>query len=129
MTLLISYWQVIVAVLILIVVAGVGVYFFLKQPRKNQIEQVKKWLAYAVTKVESELGDGTGQLKLLAVYNLFLTKFKWLSFIMTFEMFSLLVDEALDEMRKMLEKNKDIEAIVKNKEIVLAPMKEVKINE
>ena len=129
MNYIIENWKLIAVLIILVVALGLGVYKFFTQPSKKQIEQVKSWLIYAVTKAESELGNGTGQLKLLTVYNLFLTRFKWISSIMTFEMFSMLVDEALKEMRKMLEKNRDIEAIVKNNEIALSPMKEVEINE
>ena len=65
---------------------------------------------------EKELGGGTGKLKLRYVYDLFLTKFSWLAKIISFEQFSELVDEALEEMKLLLNTNEQIAAIVENTE-------------
>ena len=63
---------------------------------------------------EKELGGGTGKLKLRYVYDLFLTKFNWLAKVITFEQFSDLVDEALEEMKRLLESNNAVKEIVNN---------------
>lgn len=99
--------------LIVIIVAGLAVYTFVGLSTKTQVEKIKKWLLYDVTKVEIELGSGTGKIKLHTVYDLFITKFPVTAKLVTFETFSLLVDSALDNMRKMFEDNKNIEALVK----------------
>ncbi|WP_144509997.1 hypothetical protein [Bacillus sp. FJAT-22090] len=108
MSLIIEYWQVIVAVLALVSLLGTGIFYFVKKPSKKQIEQIKQWLIYACLEAEKTLGEKTGQLKLRLVYDAFLTKFRWIAYFMSFETFSKLVDEALIEVRKMLETNKAI---------------------
>lgn len=113
MNFLIENWYVIVAVVIFVVFIGGLVYSFFKLPTSTQLSKVKEWLLLAVTQAESELGQGTGQLKLRFVYDLFITRFKWISRMISFETFSLLVDEALEEMRKMLETNKAVKQLVK----------------
>lgn len=50
------------------------------------------------------LSSGT-LLKLRFVYDLFVTKFPWIAKVLTFDKFSALVDDALDEMRNLLEKS------------------------
>ena len=86
----------------LAVLAIAAVYNFVKMGRAQQLNKVKQWLLFAVVEAEKELGSKTGQLKLRYVYNLFVSKFKMLSYIISFETFSMLVDEALDEMKDMI---------------------------
>lgn len=98
------------------ILLGVGFYYvkrFLSLPSQIQIQKLKEWLLYAVIIVEKEYSHGTGQLKLRAAYNMFVERFPSLVSVVSFELFSKLVDEALVEMRKILETNKDIEAYVK----------------
>lgn len=95
-------------------VVGVGalaLYLF-NLDKKKRIEILKEWLLLAVIQAEKELGGGTGQIKLRYVYDLFLTKFTWLSKLISFEVFSLMVDEALDKMRDMLNSNVDLQNYV-----------------
>lgn len=97
--------------IILIVVLSVALYsgyVFLKMPTTSQIKQIKEWLLYAVALAEKELGAGTGKLKLRYVYDMFISKFPHLSRMISFDSFSLLVDEALDVFREMLEQNKNV---------------------
>ena len=105
-------WALIVA-LVAAITAGVvaGIKFY-NMPTDKQLSKVKEWLLYAVTMAEKELGGGTGKLKLRYVYDLFLTKFSWLARLITFEQFSVLVDEALEEMKKLLESNKSVQQLV-----------------
>lgn len=80
------------------------------------IDAVKKWLLFAVTQAESEFGAGTGKLKLAKVYDMFITRFPKLHVIVSYKLFSKLVDVALEEMRKMLEGNSRILDIVSKNE-------------
>lgn len=95
-------FQLISIISMLAVLAIAAVYNFIKMGRAQQLNKVKQWLLYAVVEAEKELGSKTGQLKLRYVYNLFVSKFKMLSYIISFETFSMLVDEALDEMKDMI---------------------------
>ena len=108
-----NYWYVIVGIIAVFIVDGFTVYKFAGLPTKSQVEKIKEWLLYAVTKAETELGEKTGQLKLRTVYDLFVSKFPTTAKLVSFETFSGWVDEALVEMKKMLENNKQIETIVK----------------
>lgn len=102
---LVENWHLIVAAAAVLTMAGYTVCVFVKRPTSAQIKSVKEWLLYAVTKAEKALGSGTGQLKLRYVYDMFIDKFPYLSGIITFYMFSGLVDDALDDMRHLLETN------------------------
>ena len=108
-----NYWYVIVGIIAVLIVAGFAVYKFAGLPTKSQVAKIKEWLLFAVTKAEQELGEKTGQLKLRTVYDLFVSKFPTTAKLVSFETFSGWVDEALIEMKKMLENNKQIETIVK----------------
>ncbi len=99
-----NWYLILIAVVVLAFIITAIVVFF-KMPRKKQVEVIKKWLLYAVIKAEKELGSGTGQLKLRYVYDMFIERFWYLSSVITFEMVSSLVDDALDEMRAILETN------------------------
>ena len=83
-----------------------------RMPRDEQVAQVREWMLYAVIEAESVLGGGTGQLKLRFVYDMFVERFPWMARMIDFEWFSELVDEALERMRKMLNTNKAIKAVV-----------------
>ncbi|MEK5038755.1 hypothetical protein [Sporosarcina sp. FSL K6-3457] len=102
---LIENWSLIVALIVLLIVLSGAIFMFFKQPSSTQLRKVKAWLLLAVTQAEKELGSGTGKLKLRFVYDLFITKFTWIARIISFEMFTDLVEDALDEMREMLKNN------------------------
>ena len=85
---------------------------FIRLPKNKQLEKVKQWLLIAVTEAETALGAGTGRLKLSYVYDLFVTKFPWLAKIIPFETFSNLVDEVLEDMRKLIEANPNVNEYV-----------------
>lgn len=100
------------SLLVVLACAGVVIFMYVKKfvnmPTDEQIAKVKEWLLYAVLEAEAEFGGGTGQLKLRYVYDLFLSKFPDIAKIISFEMFSTLVDEVLEQMRHLLETNLDI---------------------
>lgn len=112
MEFLIENWYIILAILAVLVLAVFIVIRFFRLPRAEQMENVRQWLLGAVTAAEAELGGGTGKLKLRQVYDAFLTKFPWLAPVIPFEQFSGLVDDALEEMRKLLEDNKAVKQLV-----------------
>lgn len=85
--------------------AGIMICCFFKLSKEKQIEMIKQWLLLAVIEAEKQLGSGTGTVKLRYVYDLFINRFKFMSKIITFEMFSQLVDEVLETMRHLIETN------------------------
>ena len=109
---LINNWYVIIAIVAGLAVIVAGIIAFFKLPLATQKEHIKQWLLWAVSAAERSLGGGTGQLKLREVYDKFITKFPFVSKLISFETFSNLVDEALEEMRDMLNKNNNISAII-----------------
>lgn len=112
MEFIINNWYIILAVLAALAVAGVAVYRYFNLPSEAQLAKVREWLLWAATEAEKELGGGTGKLKLRQVYDLFVTRFPWLAQIVPFELFSNMVDDALEEMREMLKNNKAVKALV-----------------
>lgn len=101
----VDYGWVIFAAIVCLVVVMVAVLRFIRKPRPEQIAKVKEWLLLAVMEAEKKFGEDTGVLKLRFVYDLFVTKFPWIAKVLTFDRFSALVDNALDEMRNLLEKS------------------------
>lgn len=112
MEFIVNNWAIIVAAAAGLAAAGVGIYRHFKLPAKEQLDKVREWLLYAVTEAEKDLGGGTGQLKLRQVYDLFIVRFPWLARVVSFELFSSMVDDALEDMREMLKKNKAVKALV-----------------
>ena len=115
MEFLANNWYIILAFATLVVVFGIYVARFLKMPTKEQMDAVREWLLMAVTEAEKELGGGTGKLKLRYVYDLFVVRFSWLAKVIPFSTFSELVDEALIEMREMLEQNVAVKVYVESR--------------
>lgn len=102
MDFMLDNWFIIFGIIAAVVVLVLIIYDWLKLPTEEQIETVKQWLIWAVNEAEEELGSGTGQRKLRLVYDMFLTRFPYLSRVVTFNAFSTMVDEALDKVEMML---------------------------
>lgn len=113
MNFIMENWFVIVAFAAVAAAGGYAVYSFAKMPTDKQLEKAREWLLYAVTKAEKELGGGTGQIKLRYVYDMFVARFTWLAQVISFEAFSMMVDEALEKMKGMLKGNKALQQFVK----------------
>ena len=94
---IVENWFVIVGLIAACAAGGYAVYVFVKMPSDKQLNKVREWLLYAVTKAEKELGGGTGQIKLRYVYDMFVARFTWLARVISFEAFSMMVDEALEK--------------------------------
>lgn len=89
-------------------------YMFVTMPREKQIAALKEWLKWAVSIAEEDLGGGTGQLKLRQVYGMAIDKFPWLTRVLTFDEFDILVKEALVWMEKQIETNPAFKAIIQH---------------
>jgi hypothetical protein len=74
---------------------------FLSLPMEKQLEHLRRWLLWAVAQAELEMGSGLGRLKLVKVYDMFVSRFPWLAKHMTFNHFSVLADAALMELNNM----------------------------
>lgn len=109
--------NIIMIIFIIVVLCAIAycIYEFYNLGKEKQIKMLKEWLLLAVVEAEKALGSNTGQIKLRYVYDLFITKFKYLALIISFNQFSLLVDEALDVMRNAISNNKQIENYINNK--------------
>ena len=107
-----NYWAIVIAIIAVVIFGFVLVKKFLDKPTAEQIVTIKAWLLAAVTAVEKELGSKMGRIKLSKVYDMFLNTFPKLSSIVTFAMFSNLVDEALEEMRKIITSNERMQEYV-----------------
>lgn len=107
-----NYWPLLVALVAVLAVIIFAICKFAKQPRPEQLAKVREWLLYAVTAAQKQFGSGTGQIKLRYVYDKFLTKFPAFAPIISFELFSNLVDEALVKFKEILETNNMIQKYV-----------------
>lgn len=112
-------WYIILALCAAGTAAGFAVYHFAKQPKADQLKKVHEWLLWAVVEAEKALGSGTGQLKLRRVYDLFVVRFPWLAKIVPFEMFGKMVDDALDEMRELLDNDEAVAAYINGGQLIL----------
>lgn len=92
-------------VIIACIIGMIVVDQFVNVSKEKRVENVKKWLRFAVYEAEKKLGSKTGQLKLAMVYDLAVKKFPWIVNYMTYEEFEGWVDEALIWMNHQIESN------------------------
>ena len=112
MTFIVENWYLFVACGAVAAVAGLAVAKFMSMPTATQIEKVKEWMLWAVTRAEAELGGGTGQLKLRLVYDMFIERFPAIAKAVSFDTFMSWVDESLEDMREMLKQNEAVQELV-----------------
>lgn len=117
MTWLVENWFIIVGLIAVACMGAVAIYRFYGLPSAKQIETIKEWLLYACIEAEKALGNGTGQLKLRYVYDLFITRFPGVAKVVSFTVFSGWVEIALVQMRTLLDKNKAIAEVVKGETV------------
>lgn len=117
MTFMMENWYVVIGLVAVAVVIGITIGKFLNLPTGEQIDKCREWLLYAVIQAEAELGSGTGQLKLRAVYDLFIQRFPAVAKAISFDTFMQWVDDALVEMREMLKNNKKLKQMVEGWEV------------
>jgi hypothetical protein len=110
---IIENWYILIGLIALLMSIGLITYKFAGLPTKEQVKKIKALLLYWVTLAEKELGSGTGQIKLRYVYDLFTEKFNVAARLVSFELFSIWVDEALEQMRTMLVNNEKVHELIK----------------
>ena len=126
---LIENWFLIAA---LLSCGAVGIWFvirFLGMPTKKQKAKVKEWLIWACIEAERVLQSGTGQLKLREVWNLFcaVPAFTWVARVISFEVFSGWVSEALTEVKQMLISNKALAEYVYGEDNAVDEVAKIKV--
>lgn len=92
--------------------AIISIVKFVQLGKAKKLEMISEWLLLAVVQAEKELGSGTGQIKLRYVYDMFLAKFKYVSMLISFNQFSVMVDGALDKMKEMLSDNTKLQEYI-----------------
>lgn len=110
-----QYWSLIIVGICAIALAVLYIRKFYAMPSDSQIAKIKEYLLYCVILAEKEFKNGTGSLKLRYVYSLFIDKYSDIANVISFELFSTWVDEVLEQMRHILETNKDIATYVEGK--------------
>lgn len=114
MEFLVENWYMILGGIALLVLVIGTVYAFLKHPTSSQVKKIKEWLLIAVIEAERNLGSNTGEVKLSKVYSDFITKFPWMSKIISLEQFKKLVDLALAEMKKLMSEKEEVKQYVED---------------
>ena len=115
----VNVMNIIISIIGILVGGGVAYGFishFLKLSKEKQLDNIKEWLVYACLEAEKMLGEKTGKVKLRYVYDLFVGKYKFISVILPFETFSMLVDEALEQMRELIDTNDAVKKYVVGEE-------------
>lgn len=125
---LIDNWYIAAGIIGLLEVAIFSVLKFFDMPTDKQKEQVKNWLVWSCLEAEKSLQSGTGQLKLRQVYNSFcsIPAFTWIAKIISFELFSSWVSEALVEVKQMLINNKSLAEYVYGKDKAVQEVEKIK---
>lgn len=104
---LIENWSLLVVVIAAVALGYLYFKKFKNSPTEQQIKMIKEWLLAVVIEAERMFGSKTGKIKLSWAYSCFIDAFPALAEIVTFEMFSALVDEVLEQMRAILESNEN----------------------
>ena len=111
-----SGWSAAIIVLIFICGGAIAVARFLRLSTIQKYAAVQGWMLQAILRAEGEFGARTGKLKLSSVYAEFCKQMPWLAKVIPFEKFSGWVDDALVEMKNLLEKNSAIAGYLKKEE-------------
>ena len=104
---LVENWYLLIGGAAVIALAVYCVMVFFKMPTNKQTAKVKEWLVWGCIEAEKALQSGTGQLKLRRVYNMFCSvpAFTWVAKIISFDLFSKWVSDALVTVKEMLVAN------------------------
>ncbi|WPK11828.1 hypothetical protein R6U77_18340 [Lysinibacillus louembei] len=105
---LIEYWTLLIFLFVGFLLVLLVIFKLPMSLQEKLYEKIVEWLVYACIEAEKALGQGTGQVKLRYVYNLFIQRFPYLRYFISFETFTSLVAEALITVTKLLENNEDV---------------------
>lgn len=111
---LIENWVFFIIAIVLVLLTVYAVLRFLKLTPKQQLDKVKAALLYMVTEAEKELKSKTGRVKRSMVWEWIVERFPFISLFITEEKYDELLDQALEEFRKMLESNDSLYDYVYN---------------
>ena len=111
---LIENWLIFVIALILVLITVYAVLRFLKLTPKQQLDKVKTALLYMVTEAEKELKRKTGRVKRSMVWEWLVERFPIITLFITEEKYDELLDQALEEFKKMMESNDSLYDYVYN---------------
>ena len=111
---LIENWMVVFGLAVAVILAAIVVYRFFGMPTEKQVEKIKEWLIWACVEAEKALQSGTGQLKLRQVYDMFcaVPAFSWVAKVISFDVFSEWVSDALITVKEMLVNNEALSTYV-----------------
>ena len=111
---LIENWMVVFGIAVAFVLAVLIVYRFFGMPTDKQVAKIKEWLIWACVEAEKALQSGTGQLKLRQVYDMFcaVPAFSWVAKVISFDVFSEWVSDALITVKEMLVNNEALSTYV-----------------
>lgn len=125
---LIENWMVVFGLAVAVILAAIVVYRFFGMPTEKQVAKIKEWLIWACIEAEKALQSGTGQLKLRQVYDMFcaVPAFSWVAKLISFEMFSDWVSDALITVKQMLVSNESLATYVygENADVEVKKIKE-----
>lgn len=113
---LLNHLEFIIAMIIVIVGGLRLLKNFEELPNEEKEKQIKQWLLNAVLQAEIYYGSKTGRVKISKVWGAFCEQLPWAARYITIEQFEKYVDEALVEMRKLIESNKQVAVLVETKE-------------
>lgn len=107
---IIENWYLIVAAAAALALTGFNCYKFAGLPTTDQVAKIKEWLIWACIEAERNLQSGTGQLKLRQVYDMFcnVPAFSGVARMISFDVFSDWVTDALAVAKEMLVKNRSL---------------------
>lgn len=111
MDLLLENYQLILGLVMIAVMIGFCIYKFFTQPSEKRKNQIRAILLNLVITAEKYYGSSTGKLKFSYVYSELITKLPYLKYI-PLSVVEKLIDEALVEMRHLLETNDKVYRIV-----------------
>lgn len=114
---IIENWSLLVVIVSIATVAFVCMKRFGELPPQEQVYKVKQWLLLVVIEAERQFKDsGMGVIKLRTVYDLFIKAFPSLTPLVPFDVFKIWVDEALEQMKELIDTNKNIKAYIEGGE-------------
>lgn len=93
----------IIGIIAIVTIVVISILYSLGKIKK---ENILDWLLWAVSEAERLLGGGTGELKRVMAYNLFIGKYPIISNFISKDTFSAWIDIALIELEKLLENQK-----------------------
>jgi len=112
MDFILNNWYWITCIIIFVCGGAISLIKFIRLNSEERYNMILGWLLQAVLLAEKEFGSGTGKLKLSAVYDKFCERFPWLVRVISFAQFSEYVDDALAQMKELIQTNGAIAAVV-----------------